>query len=306
MKKALVVIPALLLLALPVFCQASFSGANGRIFFVSKSSSAQQIYSVRPSGTGRAQVTRGALAPRSPDVSPDGRTLAFVATSGPSRIMTCPAAGGRARLVVSGASPAFSPRGGTLAYTTADGMGGSNLRTINLRTKKSRLVFAGQGEPLMNPVWSADGQSIFFSRATGGSDTEIYSVSSFGGQASAVSPGFGTSYADFSRPDTAPDGSGLLAEWSSIDSGGTAVAMISLIDSTSDILWSPPEFAALRYLSPVYSPDGSLFLYSTFDYSGKVYSLSYLPLALDSDGESFALPNSRVYPEAVWAPAVAG
>lgn len=303
MKRLILFLPISLLLLFPAAGEAAFSGQNGKIFFVSKGAS-QQIYSVRPDGSKRTQVTKGALLPRSPDVSPSGRTLAFVSTSKGNRIFVCSALGGRARFVVSGVSPAFSPGGGSLAYMTADGLGGNNLQVINLRTKKSRLVFSGQGEPLANPVWDASGQEIIFASSSGGSDTEIYSVPASGGPASVQSPGLGTPYADFSRPDVSPDGSSILAEWSSIASGSTAVAVVSLDSGIGDVIWSPPEFSAQRYLAPVFSPDGSFFLYSTFDYGSKFYTLSYLPLALDSDGGEINLPSSTVYPEAVWAPAV--
>lgn len=70
-----------LAVATAVPAQASYPGRNGRIAFADNVGQAaptiREIYTVRPDGTGRRQLTHDGLFTACPAYSPDGRWIAY-------------------------------------------------------------------------------------------------------------------------------------------------------------------------------------------------------------------------------------
>ena len=56
---------------------ATFHGTNGRIAYSLDTGSGAQIYTIKPDGTGRRQLTRVDGDAISPDWSPNGRKIVF-------------------------------------------------------------------------------------------------------------------------------------------------------------------------------------------------------------------------------------
>lgn len=66
------------------------------------------------------------------------------------------------RKLAEGADPAISPDGTQVAYTQSDDEGNRRIAVINIATGKSRLVQGIPGKNEFMPLWSADGQKLFF------------------------------------------------------------------------------------------------------------------------------------------------
>jgi imidazolonepropionase-like amidohydrolase/Tol biopolymer transport system component len=162
--------------------------ADGKSVFVS---SRGQIWKVPQGGGERetapisAQVTLEVAAPvrpkwkpaevgdpvrprnvLSPTLSPDGRTLVFIAAG---RLWQQPQGGGTAERLLKGNAwerdPAFSPDGRYLAYVQSE-QGKRSLRVWEFDTKKTRtLVDLGSTSWANSPIWSKDGKRLLFAKA---------------------------------------------------------------------------------------------------------------------------------------------
>jgi Tol biopolymer transport system component len=106
--------------------EPSWSPAGHSIAFVSDRDGDEEIYTMRPDGTGVRQLTVNALGEAFPDWSPDGRLIAF--HSGPRfefnlyDVYTMPADGGDRTPLTTHAGfdgfPVWSPDGRQLAFTS--------------------------------------------------------------------------------------------------------------------------------------------------------------------------------------------
>jgi tricorn protease len=141
------------------------------------------LYAVDAPATARAAYSQPAL-------SPDGRSIAFVADGG---IWTVPAQGGDARLLVSdslGANtrPLYSPDGRHLAFRT-DAVGeGSGIYVLDLASNVvQRVTYADSADAL--DAWSRDGQWLYLSspRDNVGGMQGVYRVRAGGGTPMPVS-----------------------------------------------------------------------------------------------------------------------
>ncbi|HKZ13086.1 MAG TPA: hypothetical protein VJL81_04480 [Solirubrobacterales bacterium] len=104
----------------------------------------------------------------------------LVAFDSHGRIWTVsPTTAGSARELGVGIEPAFSPNGKLIVFTK----GGGKLIVMRSDGSGERTVFsAPESADLGHPCFSADGQTIFFSRDTGGEGySDIYSVPLAGG-----------------------------------------------------------------------------------------------------------------------------
>jgi Tol biopolymer transport system component len=206
--------------------QAAFPGKNGRIAFsgmVTEEGSTDQIFTIKPDGTGEKQLTD--TSPRSfnvtPSYSPDGTKIAWE-WNGDIWIMNADGTNRHRlteRLNTTGpwgdASPAFSPDGTKVAFSRYDPE--SDRSDIYIK------VLGGAIRPVTNdkardgyPVFSPDGTKIAFSRSAAKpgcncfQETEIASVRPDGTGLKVIT---NTPDPDAAGgPDWSPDGRRLVFE----------------------------------------------------------------------------------------------
>jgi Tol biopolymer transport system component len=167
----LVWLVVLAVLAVPA--HATFPGANGRIAYTwhaggegfeeGPTPRLVGVFSVRPDGSGRRLIARGADQPR---YSPDGRRIAFLRSFD---LWVSRADGGRARRVSPEAwdvmSHQWSPRGTRLAFVRNFSKGGSAIYTVKPDgSGMTRLVKAPQPLALSSGAWSPGGRAIVYTQ----------------------------------------------------------------------------------------------------------------------------------------------
>lgn len=136
--------------------QGAFPGRNGLLAISSNRSTlaSGEIYSIRPDGTGRADLSRDPAAETDSVWSPDGSHVAF---SRAGTIVVMDADGSGQLTLGPGVRPAWSPDGLRLAFVRSgavwvsapDGAGATELD-------------AGPGDA--SPTWSPDGTRVAFTR----------------------------------------------------------------------------------------------------------------------------------------------
>ena len=114
------------------------------------------------------RLTRG-LRARDPDVSPDGRRVAFVSNDlGSNHLMTVPLAGGRPATLLRGKggeqvfSPRFSPDGRRLVFSRWVPGGKRDIYVLEVATRRLRRLTDDRALDI-DPVFSADGKRVYFS-----------------------------------------------------------------------------------------------------------------------------------------------
>jgi hypothetical protein len=147
--------------------QTTFQGVDGRIAFVAKGTRGQDIYTVRPDGTGRLRLTFTGSA-RDPRYDVTGSRIAYTTVGVFSKDVWVMRANGASQteLIATQANesePAWSPDGQWLAYSS-DESGRKQVHLLNIPTGHSQqLTFATDGlRSAWSPVWSPDGTRIAF------------------------------------------------------------------------------------------------------------------------------------------------
>lgn len=121
-----------------------------------------------PSGE-RRQLTHG-LRAENPDLSPDGRTLAFSVNQAGSRsLCTLPVDGGEPTWLVGNRddlsqiyTPAWSPDGRTIAFSWWREGGYRDIWTVDVATRQTTRITADRALDL-DPRFSPDGRYLYFS-----------------------------------------------------------------------------------------------------------------------------------------------
>ena len=210
------------------------------------------ICSVNPDGTGEVALTSGAQFDEHPEISPDGRLIAWQKNLGEIWVMN--ADGSNQHLVIEAFvhGPTWSPDGTMLAFDCAVA-GEVGICTANADgSSGNTLVAPLQGAA--QPDWSPDGTKIIFQAQEVGMNTrDIYVVTLANGQIVNL-----TNTPDLSEsfPRWSPDGT-KFAFWNPSSAGNPSVAAIQTANangsSREDVFPNAP------LSSPAWSPDGTQF-----------------------------------------------
>ncbi|HEX3695064.1 MAG TPA: hypothetical protein VH374_06700 [Polyangia bacterium] len=125
------------------------------------------------------ELTHGQRA-HEPDVSPDGKWVAYTtASTGARQLAVCPTAGGAARLLTPhlpglAYTPAWSPDGRRIAYSRWQQGGFRDLHIFDLQSGTDRTLWRDRAMD-MDPRFSPDGRYLLFSSDR----TGIYNIFAF-------------------------------------------------------------------------------------------------------------------------------
>jgi TolB protein len=192
----------------------------------------------------------------SPAWSPDGRQIAYVSfESGQPAIYLQDLTTGK-RVVVSqrtglNSAPAFSPDGKSLALTLSSSPGNPDVYVLDIASRQLRRITSTSGGVInTEPVWSSDGQSLYFTSDRGGTP-QIYKVGAQGGEAQRVT--FDGSYNANAR--VSPDGKSIA--FVHREDGNLHIAVMDLASGTLQTI-TDGELDK----SPSFAPNGSMIIYA--------------------------------------------
>ena len=259
-------------MVLPVpAAHAASPGVNGRIVF----EQGGVIYSIRPDGSGRRQLTSDTRS-HSPRWSPNGRLLAFH-RAGDLWVMKPD--GSAAHRITSGSAndinPSWSPDGSRLVFsrTTSGTLTGRSLYVVSAAGGSAHLLTTQSDGCAVEPTWSATSRYVVYwdkcaSGVTAGGNalrkvnTTTGAITTVVGAAGLATPAgqfffFGTG------PDVTPDGSHVVFTALDQASGNYCIAITDLSGGGFRCLSSKIEGGVFLADDPAVSPDGRLVVYTT-------------------------------------------
>jgi serine/threonine protein kinase len=194
-------------------------------------------------------------------------------------------------------TPAFSPDGNQVAFLEllegeSQQKHSSGIYTAVVGGEKSLQLTSNPSDCC--PTWSPDGRQVAFVRYSG-DQLAIYVVPALGGTEHQLYAGPASEYASLAW---SPDGRVLaLAESSNADQARSWIALLSLADSTTRPLTSPPDgyFDA----SPAFSPDGSKVAFSRGTIAGVANDL-FVVSAKGGQPERLTFDNRPIYGHSAW------
>jgi Tol biopolymer transport system component len=248
---------------------AAYPGTNGRIAF----EQGGVIYSIRPDGTGRRQLTTDTHS-HSPRWSPNGRLLAFHRAGD---IWVMKPDGSSAHRVTSGSAndinPSWSPDGSRLVFSRTTGtLAGRSLYVVSAAGGSGHLLTSSSDGCAVEPTWSATGRYVVYwdkcagTSGTGNAlrkvNTQTGAVRTMVGVAGLPTPEgqflfFGTG------PDVTPDGSHVVFTALDQASGNYCIAITDLSGGGFRCLSIEYEGGVFLADDPAVSPDGMLVVYTT-------------------------------------------
>jgi Tol biopolymer transport system component len=194
--------------------QAAYPGHNGRIAYVSHlPSGLYEIYTMKPNGTDRKQLTDNSVYDTSPTYSPSGTKIAFVSEQegGVSKIYTMNASDGSDQRALrdstSGQEPAYSPNGTKIAFVGQ----GEDEDILVVKAKDGSAKKNLTNTPPVNgyevrergPAYSPDGTKIVFYKETfRPHDVDLYTMNANGAGVKQITDYKGKEYS----PDWSPSG----------------------------------------------------------------------------------------------------
>ena len=244
-----------------------------RIAFTSDRGGVGGIHLYDPSTGGIVRLTPIGSIDQEPAISPDGRRIAFVSSSGGiKRLMTMAVNGGGRLPVLSNAqlapaNPHWSPDSKKIVFTGTSQSGAMDVYTI--------LASGDSLEPVTTDGWSRvfawapDGSRILYAYqnttllAPGDSLRDILPSGSGMRHIFWTGPSYTVLGADYS-----PDGSQIVFDWIDVPAGNTYKVEIMNSDGSNlhFVAQDVPDIAGLS--QPSWSPDGSTIVFSAHPYSG--------------------------------------
>src|SRR5215216_4922157 len=176
---AVVLACAVVVLVVSEKAEATFPGKNGKIVYAGWNRGEDfEIYTIKPDGSGKRQLTHNNTVDEDPAYSPDGKKIVYVGKDGPKgdlEIYTINARGGdKFQVTHNGVDeewPAYSPSGKRIAYAPIEGA--DAMYSVKAGGGDKTLVAKGGGAPSYSP----DGQKIAYI----GPDGKIYTINARGG-----------------------------------------------------------------------------------------------------------------------------
>ena len=164
---AVAVACAVALLVVSEKAGATFPGKNGRIAYAGWNRGKDfEIYTIKPDGSGKTQLTHNNTDDHDPAFSPDGKKIVYSGKDGPKgdlKIYTIGARGGDKFQVtnndVDEQWPAYSPDGKRIAYTV---LGGNSARDAFSKSHQGFQPSAGKG-----PAYNASEKLQLIKTASG-------------------------------------------------------------------------------------------------------------------------------------------
>jgi hypothetical protein len=238
---------------------ATPSVSNGEILFsIPLDGEGEVLMAVSPDGTGLRRLTpEGRADYRSPDVSPDGRTVVVVheipsfEPASPSVLATIPIEGGSPTWLTDAGlfvDPTWSPDGNRIAFAGSPG-GPYGIYILDLATAESRLVPGTDEIDVAHPTWSPDGEHIAFA-AWDGAEPERWDI--------YVARIDGSSVSNISRTptlsETEPAWSWATERIAFVQGGPADGSLNTIAPDGADV--RSVELRELIPQDPVWSPDG--------------------------------------------------
>lgn len=255
---------------LPFQDEATWSPDGKRLAYVSglRDPGDNDLYSMSSSGGNPRALTNNWAEEEAPVASPDGRAIALTRMRGRQPYVAV-LSGGKAKLLVPGRDPAWSPDGSRLAYTRA-----GDVYVVSSPGTGARRVTSGT-EDDSHPDWSPDGRELVFARHAG-VDKDLWVIGPDGSglrRLTNVHLGRGPcAIIQASSPAWSPDG-GEIA-FSLLEGGSTACALRGGWESVHVV--SADGSGRTRFLtdgghrnvssgdgaySPAWSPNGSAIVF---------------------------------------------
>jgi len=198
------------------------------VFCASPTYGVQQVWVVRPDGSGRRRVTNGYGDLSNPDFSPDGKRIVFSSRQSGLCMINFDGTGETA-LGVFGVHPTFSPDGRFIAYSNWGQTYESDVFIYDLRKKTIRQLTrrSEAGEAFNYANWSPDGKKLIVNRLSSARTYELVVINRVTGSERSLTPTLTNS--DEAWASWAPDGqsivfqsnmSGINSIWSINSTGG--------------------------------------------------------------------------------------
>ena len=271
--------------------QSTTPGANGLIVYGQEvAPDHYQLFTIKPDGSARMQITHGASGAVNPDWAPNGRTLVFgLEKESTAGIAVIAAAGGKPRVLTPKGfqgQPAFSPDGKWIAYErdateTDNGIWLIRANGTGLR-RLTRNPFHATGECGCDtdPNFSPDGRWISFVRMKRAEQTQaLFAVRPNGTGLHRITP---YSWEVAIKHDWSPDGTRILLTTNAdFVKPGASANMVTIRPDGSDVkpitrFTGGTENA----FAGSFSPDGKQIVFRLEE--GDTYSLA----VADSSGEN--------------------
>jgi Tol biopolymer transport system component len=227
-----------------------------RLVFLTTDDGIAQICVVDSDGkTKEVNVLPGQSVYRSPQLSPDGRWIAFHSThDGKAALFVVPSNGGEPRHLTKGVSRflgwqyAWSPDSKSIAFLAHPGKKGADIHVVDVSTRKTTRLTTGGSR---SPSWSPDGTSIAYMAWTGQPHVGLCVMNTDGtGQRQLSSKGHRDAF-----PSWSPDSRKIVFQVLRSVKGGVAgeVHVIDLQNGTTKKLLNQK----ISVWDPCWSPNGT-------------------------------------------------